>query len=137
MRSLGRAPCRALRELRREPLAVPLAEPDSVSGVQLARVTEKLNGVTDGGRRKLNRWSAGKRSAVPHFQPYRTRISSHNLPVATVCIKYAAHMLSICIYNYRYTEWLIGGCICQAYAMFFIIIKIVGVYLPTKIYCGS
>ena len=28
--------------------------PEIMQGVQLARVTEKLNGVTDGGRRKLN-----------------------------------------------------------------------------------
>jgi hypothetical protein len=27
-----------------------------------------------------HRWNAGERSAVPHFQPYRTRIGSHNLP---------------------------------------------------------
>jgi len=53
---------------------------DWVTGVQLARVTEKLNGVTDGGRRKLNRvtdGATGKRSAGPHFYPYRTHISSH------------------------------------------------------------
>ena len=52
-------------------------------GVQLARVTEKLNGVTDGGRRKLNEvtdGATGKRSAGSHFYPYRTRIGSHSLP---------------------------------------------------------
>ena len=40
----------------------------SRSGLQLGVVTEKLNVVTDGSRRKPGyRWSAGKRSAVPHF----------------------------------------------------------------------
>jgi hypothetical protein len=50
------------------------------SGVQLTKVTEKLNGVTDGGRRKLNGvtdGATGKRSAGSHFYPYRTRIGSH------------------------------------------------------------
>jgi len=44
----------------------------------------KLSVVTDG--------ATGKRSAVLNFYPYKTRISSHNLPLATVCIKYAKHI---------------------------------------------
>ena len=39
------------------------------AGVQLSKITEKLNGVTDG--------ATGKRSAGSHFYPYRTRIGSH------------------------------------------------------------
>jgi hypothetical protein len=51
-----------------------------MTGLQLSRVTEKLNRVTDGGRRKLNgvtNGATGKRSAGSHFYPYRTRIGSH------------------------------------------------------------
>jgi len=52
-------------------------------GVQLSVVRKKLNVVADGGRGKLSvvtDGATGKRSAVPNFYPYRTRISSHNLP---------------------------------------------------------
>ena len=68
-------------------------------GSQLSVVRKKLNVVADGGRRKLSvvaDGATGKRSAVLNFYTYRTRISSHNLPLATICIKYAVHMLSIC-----------------------------------------
>ena len=71
-------------------------------GVQLSRVTEKLNEVTDGGRRKLNGVTdeaAGERSAGSHFQPYRTRIGSHNLSLATACVEYAVHIPNICTYT--------------------------------------
>ena len=51
-------------------------DPTSHTGVQLSVVTD---GTT------------GKRSAVPNFYPYRTRIGSHNLPLAAVCIEYAVH----------------------------------------------
>jgi ankyrin repeat protein len=51
-----------------------------IHGLQLVVVSEKLNVVTDRGRRKLSVVTDGatrKRSAVPHFQPYRTRTGSH------------------------------------------------------------
>jgi len=60
-------------------------------GVQLS-VRKKLNMVADGGQRNLSvvtDGATGKRSAVLNFYPYRTRISSHNLPLATVCGAYA------------------------------------------------
>ena len=50
----------------------------------------QLSVVTDG--------TPEKRSAVLNFYPYRTRISSHNLPLATICIEYAAHMPIIYTY---------------------------------------
>ena len=71
------------------------------SGVQLSVVSEKLNAVANRGRRKLSvvtNGATGKRSVVLNFYPYRTRISSHNLPLATVCIEYAVHMTLICTY---------------------------------------
>ena len=74
-------------------------------GVQLSVVRKKLNLVADGGRRKLSvvtDGATGRRPAVPNFYPYRTCISSHNLPLATVCIKYAVHMLSIYFHLYNY-----------------------------------
>ena len=58
-------------------LAWPTCYP---TGVQLSVVTEKLNVVTDGGRRKLSvvtDGTAGKRSAWLHFCPYRLRIGSY------------------------------------------------------------
>jgi len=42
-----------------------------------------VRGTAERGPEKVERgrrWSAGKRSAVLNFYPYRTRISSHNLP---------------------------------------------------------
>ena len=75
----------------------------SVQGVARLRGTaergpEKVERGRRWGRRKLSvvtDGATGKRSAVLNFYPYRTRISSHNLPLATVCIEYAAHMPSI------------------------------------------
>jgi hypothetical protein len=61
------------------------------------------HGKVDGGHRwgsakaeRGHRWSAGKRSAGSHFYPYRTRVGSHNLVLATLSTEYAMHMLSIC-----------------------------------------
>jgi len=48
---------------------------------------------------RWERGATGKRSAVLNLYPYKTRMSSHNLPLATICIKYAVYMLSI--YNYK------------------------------------
>ena len=91
-------------------------------GSQLGVVTEKTRrgqevqrGTTERGPEKVerghrwasakaergHRWNAGKGSAVLNFYPYRTHISSHNLPLATVYIKYAMYMPSICIYNHK------------------------------------
>jgi len=84
----------------------------------------KLSVVTDG--------TAGKRSAVPHFYPYRTRIGSHNLPLATACTEYTVHMPNICTHTATRSKskWtptrskreyiavvkrLICGCICATY----------------------
>jgi len=78
-------------------------------GVQLGRVMEKLNGVTDWGSAKAerdHRWSAGKWSAVPHFYPYRTPQFAFKRP-------YALNM----------------RCMHQAY--------IKHIYTPTRIYRGS
>ena len=61
--------------------------PGHTRGVQLSRVTEKVE--------RGHRWGAGKRSAGPHFYPYRTRISSHNL---RLCSAYTKHMYK---YNYK------------------------------------
>ena len=73
----------------------------AVTRVQLSVVRKKLSVVADGRWRKLSvvtDGATGKRSAVLNFYPYRTRISSHNLPLATVCIKYEVHMPSIYTY---------------------------------------
>jgi len=51
-----------------------------VCGSQLIVVSDTLNVVTNGGRRKLSvvtDGAPGKRSAVLYFYPYRTRIGSH------------------------------------------------------------
>ena len=66
------------------------------AGVQLVVVLEALNVVTDWGRRKLSvvtDGATGKRSAVPHFYPYKTRLGSRNLPLATAYTEYAVHVL--------------------------------------------
>jgi len=55
-------------------------EHGSRTGSQLIVVSDTLNVVTDGGWRKLSvvtDGAPGKRSAVLHFYPYRTRIGSH------------------------------------------------------------
>ena len=73
-----------------------------VTYVTAERGPEKVECGRRWGRRKLSvvtDGATGKRSAVRNFYPYGTRISSHNLPLATVCIEYAAYMLSI--YNYK------------------------------------
>ena len=62
-----------------------------------------------------HRWNGGKRLAVLNFYPYRTRISSHNLPLATVYIKYATQMPNICIYNYK--TRMLNGLLVGVYAM--------------------
>ena len=70
-------------------------------GVAAERGPEKVERGRRWGSAKAergHRWNARKRSAVLNFYPYRTRISSHNLPLATVCIEYAMHMLSIHTY---------------------------------------
>jgi hypothetical protein len=60
------------------------------TGVQLGGVTEKLNGVTDGGQRKLNGVTDGapEKGRRGHTFAHIERISSHNLPLITVYIKY-------------------------------------------------
>jgi len=71
------------------------------AGVTAERGPEKVKRGRRWGSAKAERgyrWSAGKRSAVLNFYPYRTRISSHNLPLVTVCIRYTVHMPSICAY---------------------------------------
>ena len=74
-----------------------------VPGVQLARVTEKLNGVTDGDRRKVNRvidGATGKRSAGPHFT-HTERASVATITLATICAEYAMHTLSTYMHSMR------------------------------------
>ena len=73
-------------------------ERDEMMRVTAARGPEKVERGRRWGRRKLSvvtDGATGKRSAVLNFYPYRMRISSHNLPLATVRIEYAVHMPSI------------------------------------------
>ena len=65
-----------------------------VSGVQLSKVTEKLNGVTDGGRRKLNvvtDGATGKSHTFTHTE--RVSVATLNLSDRTNQISraYATH----------------------------------------------
>jgi len=80
------------------PFIVARARTPKHHGVTAERSPEKVERGRRWGSAKAehgHRWSAGKRSAVLNFYLYRTRISSHNLPLATVCIGYTVHMPSI------------------------------------------
>jgi len=65
-------------------------EDDWAAQVLIVPPGAQLSVVTDGATRK--------RSAAPHFYPYRTRIGSHNLPLATACTEYVVYIPSIHMY---------------------------------------
>jgi hypothetical protein len=96
--------------------------------VQLVR--KKLNVVADGGRRKLSvvtDGATGKRSAVLNFYPYRTRISSHNLPYVLICGAYAKYMRT---YNYKIS--MLNGLLVDTYAKHMLSIFLA--YTDNKVY---
>jgi len=78
----------------------------SERGVQLSRVTEKLNGVTDGGRRKLNGvtdGATGKRSAGSHFYATFNLSDRTNQNIEGICYAYARRHTYTDIHRHRHT----------------------------------